>query len=30
LCNQLDSDAHPCSHEISHLRVSAHLLIHRL
>ena len=28
-CNQLDHDAHPYFQEISHLRVSAHLLIYR-
>jgi AmpD protein len=28
-CNQLDPDAHPYFQEISHLRVSAHLLIYR-
>jgi AmpD protein len=28
-CNQLDPDAHPYFQEISHLRVSAHLLFYR-
>ena len=28
-CNQLDPDAHPYFQEVSHLRVSAHLLIYR-